>query len=170
MAYLTDSGKKLLKEALFRLNLDDSEWSIPDVIGAIIGQRISLLGCTNNRQSLNPVFVTIQRVISEINELRTFRTEQAVRAARDIVVDRYTHFFEGMHRGDRGYDALEIGMNSLTQKNSGEVVREVLEVIAKVLDGSGIMTIIHNQESNTEANQPAPSTPPASSDEQPVSA
>ena len=170
MAYLTESGKKLLKEALFRLNIEDNEWGLAALIGVEIGNRISLLGCTNNRQSLNPVYVAVQRIVSEINELRTFRTENAVFYAKDRVTNRYVYFFEGLHHGINHYDGdRDIG-DALRRTNSGEVVEEVVGVLCKVLEGAGIMTIIHNQESNSEGNQPAPSTPPTPSDEQPVSA
>ena len=164
MAYLTESGKKLLKEALFRLNLDDDNWSLPEVIGVVIGERISLLGCTNNRQSLNQVFVTIQRIVSEINELRTFRTETAVRTAKELVLDRYNHFFEGIHYGNISYNSFEAAKNQLTQRNPGEVVSDVVDVMRKVLEGAGIMTIIHNQ----EQEEATPTPPPAN--EPPVSA
>ena len=171
MAYLTDSGKKLLKEALFRLKIDENEWAFSELIGLVIGERISLLGCTNNRQSLNAVHVAIQRIVSEINELRTFRTETAVRIAKEAVTERYTIFFEGLYHSEYSVcHGLDGNIHAFSRTNTLEVVHDVLAILRKVLEGAGIMTIIHNQDSNSESNQPVPSTPPTPSDEQPVSA
>lgn len=164
MAYLTESGKKLLKEALFRLKIDENEWALSELIGLAIGERISLLGCTNNRQSLNAVYVAIQRIVSEINEVRTFRTETAVQIAKEAVIERYAAFFEGLFRGYSALNSYENNMDALSRTNTGDVVHDVLSILRKVLEGAGIMTIIHNQ----EQEEATPTPPPAS--EPPVSA
>lgn len=159
MALLTEGGKSLLKEALFRLNLEDAEWALPEAIGTIIGARMSLLGSTNNPQSLAEVWVTVQRIISEINELRTIRTETAVNVAKQIVQKRYDVFFSGYEYGviESRLFNLEDITSELTRKNTVDTINEVLNVIMKVVEGSGITTMIHNQKKEEAA---APETQP----------
>lgn len=159
MALLTEGGKSLLKEALFRLNLEDVEWALPEAIGTIIGARMSLLGSTNNPQSLAEVWVTVQRIISEINEIRTMRTETAVSVAKRIIQRRYDIFFSGYEYGviEPRATNLEDITSELTRKNTTETIGEVLNVIMKVVEGSGITTMIHNQKKEEAA---APETQP----------
>ena len=159
MALLTEGGKSLLKEALFRLNLEDSEWVLPEAIGTIIGARMSLLGSTNNPQSLAEVWVAVQRIISEINEIRTIRTETAVSVAKRIVQHRYDVFFSGYEYGaiESRMINLEDITSELTRKNTADTISEVLNVITKVVEGSGITTMIHNQKKEETA---APETKP----------
>ena len=162
MALLTEGGKSLLKEALFRLNLEDNEWSLPEAIGTIIGSRMSLLGCTNNPQSLAEVWVAVQRIVSEINEVRTFRTESAVQVSKGLIQHRYGIFFQGFdvkEYGDIAYrsNTLDDIISALSRKNTRETVSEVFNVILKVVEGSGITTMIHNQKKEEAA---APETQP----------
>lgn len=159
MALLTEGGKSLLKEALFRLNLEDNEWALPEAIGTIIGARMSLLGSTNNPQSLAEVWVAVQRIISEINEIRTIRTETAVSVAKRIVQSRYDVFFSGYKYGviESRMINLEDITSDLTRKNTVDTISEVLNVITKVVEGSGITTMIHNQKKEETA---APETQP----------
>lgn len=159
MALLTEGGKSLLKEALFRLNLEDAEWALPEAIGTIIGARMSLLGSTNNPQSLAEVWVAVQRIISEINEIRTIRTETAVSVAKRIVQSRYDVFFSGYKYGviESRMINLEDITSDLTRKNTVDTISEVLNVITKVVEGSGITTMIHNQKKEEAA---APETQP----------
>lgn len=159
MALLTEGGKSLLKEALFRLNLEDAEWALPEAIGTIIGARMSLLGSTNNPQSLAEVWVTVQRIISEINEIRTIRTETAVSFAKRIIQRRYDIFFSGYEYGviEPRMINLEDITSELTRKNTADTISEVLNVITKVVEGSGITTMIHNQKKEEAA---APETQP----------
>lgn len=159
MALLTEGGKSLLKEALFRLNLEDNEWALPEAIGTIIGARMSLLGSTNNPQSLAEVWVAVQRIISEINEIRTIRTESAVSIAKRIIQRRYDIFFSGYEYGviEPRLINLEDITSGLTRKNTADTINEVLNVITKVVEGSGITTMIHNQKKEEAA---APETQP----------
>lgn len=156
MALLTEGGKSLLKEALFRLNLEDAEWALPEAIGTIVGARMSLLGSTNNPQSLAEVWVTVQRIISEINEIRTIRTETAVSVAKRIVQSRYDVFFSGYKYGviESRMINLEDITSDLTRKNTVDTISEVLNVITKVVEGSGITTMIHNQKKEEAAAAP----------------
>lgn len=160
MAYLTESGKQLAKEALFKLVLEDDSWVLPELLGSYIGKQISLLGCTNNPQSLNAVYVVINNIVSEFNELRTFRTNSATNMAKAFVQRRYDAFFKGlpMHfdgsvsSGDDSNYCIEV----LSRKNTREVINEVFETLNRVIQASGITVIIHN---NVDDVQPTPAKP-----------
>lgn len=162
MAYLTDSGKTLLKEALFKLNLEEDSWALPELLGYYIGGQVSLLGCTNNPQSLNAVYAVISQVIGEINELRTFRVEVSLSNAKHIVGRRYDAFFKGIDLG-QGVDdsASENGryyFEALTRKNTAETVQAVFDTVKRVIQASGITVLIHNQPAQAkpaEEAQPA---------------
>lgn len=158
MALITDSGKQLLKEALFKLKLTDENYALPEIVGILIGSRISLLGCTNNPESLNAVRVIIQRMVSDVNELRTFRFENAIHVAETIVRARYNGFFNGFLVAEDQIQAslptLEWPLNSLTKQNTRETIDHVIEVMKKVFEGSGITTMIHNQKQSEPTSQP----------------
>ena len=159
MAYLTDSGKKLAKEALFKLNLDDESWALPELLGSFVGKQISLLGCTNNPQSLNAVYVVVDNLISEFNELRTFNVQTAVNMARTFVQRRYSVFFDGIpiqHCEMVESDGTKYCFEALGRKNTAETVQSVLETIGKVIQSSGVTVLIHNQTQSVPAQAEAP--------------
>lgn len=160
MAYLTDSGKTLLKEALFKLDLEDDSWALPELLGYYVGGQVSLLGCTNNPQSLNAVYAVVSQVIGEINELRTFRVEPAVNNAKYIVGRRYDAFFKGIDLGQGVVDsANENGrycFEALNRKNTAEIVNQVFDTFKRVIQSSGITVLIHNQQKEEAAPTPAP--------------
>lgn len=167
MGYLTDSGKKLAKEALFKLNLDEDSWALPELLGSFIGKQISLLGCTNNPQSLNAVYVAIDNLVSDFNELRTFRVDAAVNMAKSFVKRRYNAFFEGLQintGGEVSCDDSQYCFEVLTRKNTAETLQAVSETLVKVIQSSGITVLIHNQEKPAQAaptqQEAANSTPP----------
>lgn len=167
MAYLTESGKQLAKEALFKLVLEDESWVLPELLGAYIGKQISLLGCTNNPQSLNAVYVVINNIVSEFNELRTFRTESATNMAKAFVQRRYDAFFKGLPMHFDGAVSVSDDSNYcievLSRKNTREVISEVFETLGRVIQASGITVLIHNQADNAEATpaKPAEEAQPA---------
>lgn len=160
MTYLTDSGKQLAKEALFKLVLDDDSWVLPELLGGYIGKQISLLGCTNNPQSLNAVYVVINNIVSEFNELRTFRTESAANMAKAFVQRRYDAFFKGLPTHFDGsvssHDDSTYCIEVLSRKNTREVINEVFETLNRVIQASGITVIIHNNTDNAEPAQAKP--------------
>ena len=160
MGYLTDSGKKLAKEALFKLNLDDESWALPELLGSFIGKQISLLGCTNNPQSLNAVYVVIDNLVSEFNELRTFNVKAAVDMARVFAQRRYHVFFDGIpiqHCEMVESDGTKFCFEVLGRKNTSETVQNVIETLGKVIQSSGVTVLIHNQ---TQASQPVQAEAP----------
>ena len=160
MAYLTDSGKTLLKEALFKLNLDDESWALPELLGYYIGGQVSLLGCTNNPQSLNAVYAVVSQVIGEINELRTFRVEPAVNNAKHAVLKRYGAFFDGLEIRERFVEdvgeSVRYCFEALNRKNTAEIVNQVFDTFRRVIQSSGITVLIHNQQKEEAAPTPAP--------------
>lgn len=152
MAYLNDAVKQQLKTTLFSVKFN-SDSILAHIIGVFVGSRISLLGCTNVETSFNAVKVEMSKLISEINELRTFNVDNAVNIAREIAKDRYEIFFTGFNPLNVGqYPGNTVSESLLSDQNTGEQVQAFFTNLAKCLEGTGMSLVIHNQ--TQEASQP----------------
>lgn len=154
MQILNENSKTLLQQAMTRLK-EVNGWTYGRIVGMIVGNRVSMLGATQDKRSLYPIFVYASKVISDVNECCYIDTDAAESNMRSFVTKRWETFFSGqefsVEKEDSDYAKWLI--DDLSRANPSQDAHDVVRDIEKILLGAGISNVIH------ENATPAPVVP-----------
>lgn len=130
-----------------------AKWRIAEVVGRLIGSRVSLLGVVANEESLSAPLDITRRFIDELNEIFTVRIDEAYNEAKALVKRRHSCFFQGVnsYTPDGNYPNSSAIQNPFTCM-SLDYFNKFITDFDKLLVSCGLTIIDHTETLRAEAS------------------
>lgn len=130
------------------VNEDDqyNQWRIAEFIGSIVGGKVSLIGVNQSEESLKSVLKVMRDFLDELNEVSTFKIDEAYSRAKDVIQRRHEAFYRGVNVYiDTDQYVNTSGLKNPFQNVSLRDVQDFCSKFAEIFVACGMGLINHEE-------------------------